>query len=99
MSAAFVGQPVAPAMAPRGFHRRHQNRKRGEYARVAIGQPVGNDRDGRPDDPTAAFHAGHLNDALRLKLPPSNPLLVASDTSGVWLIDENGGLATPLGWT
>lgn len=55
-------------------------------------------RDGDPGDTAAAFNAGHLNDALRLRLPPYNPLLVASDTSGVWLADESGGPAIPLSW-
>src|SRR3954466_15031483 len=64
-----------------------------------LASPWGIHRDGDLTDPIAAFHAGHVNDALRLKLPPSNPLLVASETSGVWLVDEMGGLARPLSWT
>ena len=58
-------------------------------------------RRGDPDDPEAAFHAGHINDVLRLDTPPANPLLVASDTSGVWLVNEHGGPALPLSesWT
>jgi len=51
-------------------------------------------RDGDPNDSASAFHAGHLNDALRLDLPPFNPILVASDTSGVWIVSESGGIAT-----
>jgi hypothetical protein len=56
-------------------------------------------RAGDPSDNSSAFHAGHLNDALRLFVPPFNPVLVASDTSGVWLANETGGMAFPLGWT
>ncbi len=55
-------------------------------------------QDGQADDTGAAFNAGHLNDALRVDLAPGNPLLVASDTSGVWLINESGGPAVPLSW-
>ena len=46
----------------------------------------------------SAFNAGHLNDVLRLSVAPYNPILVASDTSGVWLVWENGGFAWPLGF-
>jgi hypothetical protein len=53
-------------------------------------------RDGDPADDAAAFHAGHLNDVLRLNAPPDNPLLVASATSGVWQPNESGGIAMPL---
>src|SRR5437588_1836913 len=56
-------------------------------------------RAGDTDDVASAFHAGHLNDALRVSLPPFNPLLVASDTSGVWIANEAGGLGFPLGWS
>ena len=39
---------------------------------------------------------GHLNDVLRLNMPPYVPTLVASDTSGVWVANEQGGPALPL---
>ncbi len=53
-------------------------------------------RSGTADAPDSAFHAGHLNDVLRLNVPPYFPTLVASDTSGVWVANEQGGLALPL---
>src|SRR5262249_25127136 len=56
-------------------------------------------RDGDPYASDAAFHAGHLNDALRLNTAPFFPLLVASDTSGVWTVNELGGFAIPLSWS
>lgn len=56
-------------------------------------------RSGNPDDTDAAFHAGHVNDVLRLNTPPFFPTLVASDTSGVWLVNESGGVAMPLSAT
>lgn len=56
-------------------------------------------RSGNPDDKDAAFHAGHVNDVLRLNTPPIFPILVASDTSGVWLVNESGGVAMPLSTT
>lgn len=55
----------------------------------------------RTEDPNAAdaaFHAGHLNDVLRLNTMPFFPTLVASDTSGVWLVNELGGPALALSW-
>ena len=55
-------------------------------------------RDGDPNSQDAVFHAGHLNDVLRLNTAPYFPILVASDTSGVWLVNEFGGLALPLSW-
>ena len=64
-----------------------------------LASPWGSLRDGDPDDKDAAFHAGRLNDALRLSVPPQNTLLVASDTSGVWVVDEKGGPALPLSTT
>lgn len=56
-------------------------------------------RDGDPYAVDAAFHAGHLNDALRMNSAPFFPLLVASDTSGVWIVNEFGGFALPLSWS
>jgi hypothetical protein len=56
-------------------------------------------RSGDPDDRDAAFHAGHVNDVLRLNIPPFFPTIVASDTSGVWLVNELGGIAMPLSTT
>jgi len=53
-------------------------------------------RDGDPDADNAAFNAGHLNDVLILDEPQFTPVLVASDTSGVWLVNENGGPAIPV---
>ena len=53
-------------------------------------------RSGKADATDAAFHAGHLNDVLRINDPPFFPTLVASDTSGVWMVNELGGLALPL---
>jgi hypothetical protein len=62
-----------------------------------LATPWGSLQDGDPSDPNAPFHAGRLNDALRLFLPQyqispqaprPNPLLLASDTSGVWIADE-----------
>ncbi len=64
-----------------------------------LANPWGNLRSGDPSDLTAGFIAGRLVDALRLNLPPYNPLLVASDSSGVWLVSESGGPAIPLSWT
>src|SRR5258708_2172726 len=55
-------------------------------------------RDGDLNSQDAAFHAGHLNDVLRLNTPPYFPILVASDSSGVWLVNEYGGVALPLSW-
>jgi hypothetical protein len=55
-------------------------------------------RDGDSSSTDSAFHAGHVNDVLRLDISPFNPILAASDTSGVWLINETGGMALPLGW-
>jgi hypothetical protein len=55
-------------------------------------------RDGDPNSQDATFHAGHLNDVLRLNTAPYFPILVASDTSGVWLVNEFGGVAIPLSW-
>jgi hypothetical protein len=55
-------------------------------------------RNGKPDVTGSSFHAGHVSDAIRLDLPPSGPLLVASDTSGVWILNEGGGPAVALSW-
>lgn len=55
-------------------------------------------RDGDPYSADAAFHAGHVNDVLRLNTAPFFPVLVASDTSGVWIVNEFGGIAIPLSW-
>jgi hypothetical protein len=55
-------------------------------------------RDGDASSTDSAFHAGHVNDVLRLDVAPFNPILAAADTSGVWLLSEMGGIATPLGW-
>ncbi len=51
---------------------------------------------GTPDDDAAAYNAGHLNDILRLDETPFSTILVASDTSGVWLVNQAGGLALEL---
>lgn len=51
---------------------------------------------GNPDADDAAFNAGHLNDVLRLDEFPFPVILVAADTSGVWLINSGGGIALPL---
>ena len=42
------------------------------------------------------FHAGRVNDALRLMQPGINTLLVACPESGVWWVSEAGGPAIPL---
>src|SRR5215467_5651121 len=55
-------------------------------------------RHGEPDNSDAVFHAGRLVDALRLTSAVGTPLLVASDSSGVWLANESGGPAIPLSW-
>jgi len=55
-------------------------------------------KDGDPDSPDAAFHAGRLKGVLRLNTAPWFAILVASDTSGVWLVNESGGIAIPLSW-
>jgi hypothetical protein len=57
-------------------------------------------RNGNPDDPGAAWETGRLFDALRVGQLPGDPLLVASDGSGVWIANEMGGPAIPLssGW-
>jgi hypothetical protein len=51
-------------------------------------------RNGNSDDPDAAWHTGRLFDALRVGQMPGDPLLVASDGSGVWMANEIGGPAT-----
>ncbi len=51
---------------------------------------------GDPDSGDGAFHAGHLNDVLRLDETPFPVVLVASETSGVWLVNLTGGIALPL---
>lgn len=56
-------------------------------------------RSGDLIDNEAAFHAGHVNDILRLNIPPFFTPLVASDTSGVWIVNELGGAAMPLSTT
>ncbi|KAH7333530.1 hypothetical protein BKA65DRAFT_46169 [Rhexocercosporidium sp. MPI-PUGE-AT-0058] len=48
---------------------------------------------GDAEKPDAVYNAGRINDALRLD---DGTLLVASDTSGVWIADDTGGAATPL---
>src|SRR5215467_1747374 len=53
-------------------------------------------RNGNPDDPDAAWHTGRTFDALRVGQRPGDPLLVASDGSGVWIANETGGPAIPL---
>lgn len=53
-------------------------------------------RAGDVDASDAAWHAGRLFDALRVGPTPGGPLLVASDGSGVWIVNEGGGPAIPL---
>jgi hypothetical protein len=50
--------------------------------RATEGGEISRLRDGNPEDMDAAFHAGRLDDDLRLNVPPQNPLLVASATDG-----------------
>jgi hypothetical protein len=61
-----------------------------------LASPWGILRSGDPDDPNAGFNAGHVNDVLRLNAPIGTPLLAASQTSGVWWVDESGLTAKPL---
>jgi hypothetical protein len=56
-------------------------------------------RDGDPRDPGAAYNAGTVRDVLRVGTKPADPLLVAADSSGVWLVDESGGLGVALSTT
>lgn len=51
---------------------------------------------GDPDSGDGAFNAGHLNDVLRLDEAPFPVVLVASETSGVWLVNLTGGVALAL---
>jgi photosystem II stability/assembly factor-like uncharacterized protein len=54
---------------------------------------------GDQTDPGATYHAGNVRDVLRVGTQPTDPLLVAADSSGVWLADESGGVAIPLSTT
>jgi hypothetical protein len=51
-----------------------------------------------PDDPDAPWHAGRLYDVLRVGGAAGGQLLCASPVSGVWIVNESGGLAMPLSW-
>lgn len=56
---------------------------------------------GDPDADDAAFNAGHINDILKLDETPFTTILVAGETSGVWIVNQTGGIALPLSdsWT
>jgi hypothetical protein len=53
-------------------------------------------REGNADDSNAAFHAGHVSDILVVDQPPFFQKLAATQSSGVWLVNENASIALPL---
>jgi hypothetical protein len=57
--------------------------------------------DGRAGDNAAAYTAGKLDDVLRIPDPTQNTVLAASQSSGVWIVDPDGGAALSLShdWT
>ena len=48
--------------------------------------------------PTRSFMPGTSTMSCGLTRPRFSLTLVASDTSGVWLVSESGGIAMPLSW-